>query len=70
MTNVTNSQGNMDKVSVAYWATLPCRALAGLPDDQVKFLITATRIANDVLLLQRLLIAIVTGSAKLTRAAT
>ncbi|MEZ5923713.1 MAG: hypothetical protein R3D57_04945 [Hyphomicrobiaceae bacterium] len=41
-----------------YWASLPFSALAKLPDDQVKFLITATRIANDVLLLQRLLIAI------------
>jgi hypothetical protein len=41
----------------AYFASLPYSALTNLPEEQVKFLITATRIANDILLLQRLLIA-------------
>ena len=41
----------------AYWASLPYSALSKLPEEQVRFLITATRVANDVLLLQRLLIA-------------
>lgn len=41
----------------AYRAKLPYEALAKLPDAQIGFLLTATRIANDVLLLQRVLIA-------------
>jgi hypothetical protein len=46
------------KASQAYFATLPYKALSGLPDKQIEFLLTGTRIANDVLLIQRLLIAI------------
>ncbi|MFO1173538.1 MAG: hypothetical protein U1E49_21525 [Hyphomicrobiaceae bacterium] len=51
------SQKRNKAIGEVYWARLPYRTLSKLPEKQVKFLITATRVANDILLLQRMLIA-------------
>ena len=58
MVKETEISATASRESVAYWASIPYSAIAKLPDNQLQFLLTSTRIANDILLLQRLVIAV------------